>query len=95
MSRIIKTKCPKEIKIHAWGHVKWPVTKWRNVLWSDETKINLFGSDSLLKYIRRPEGKQFDPRYMIKTVKHGGGNITVWVCFYYSSVGPIQETMTE
>ena len=61
---------------------------WTNVLWSDETKINLFGSDGK-QYVRRPKNKEFNPKYTIKTMKHGGGNIMVWGCFSESGVGPI------
>ena len=77
-------KCPflspnniKNRKNIARKHVGWPSSKWRNVLWSDETKINLFGSDALKKYVRRPKRKEYDPRYTVKTVKHGGGNRAV------------------
>lgn len=55
-------------------------SNWKNVLWSDETKINLFGSDGIL-FVRRPRSQELDPRYTIKTVKHGGGNILLWGCF--------------
>jgi len=61
---------------------------WNNVLWSDETKINMCGSDGKI-YVRHPKNTAFDPKHTIKTVKHGGGNIMLWGCFSSSGVGPI------
>lgn len=63
-------------------------SNWKNILWSDETKINLFGSDGKT-YVRRPKNKEYDPKYTKKTVKHGGGSMMVWGCFSASGVGPI------
>lgn len=63
-------------------------TNWKNVLWSDETKINLFGSDGR-PHVRRPKNTAYDPKHTIKTIKHGGGNIMLWGCFSASGVGPI------
>ena len=71
--------------------------QWQNILWSDESKVNLFGPDSAAR-VRRPPNTDFDPRHTIKTVKHGGGNIKIWGCFSFRGVGPlfwIQETMTK
>lgn len=71
-------------------------SKWRNILWTDETKINLFGSDGRL-YVRRPPNQAYNPKYTKPTVKHGGGNIMVWGCFSWNGVGPIhwiKERMT-
>lgn len=61
---------------------------WKNVLWSDETKINLFGSDGK-QFVRRPVNMPLHPKYTKKTIKFGGGNIMVWGCFSYYGVGPI------
>lgn len=61
---------------------------WRNVLWSDETKINLFGSDGKT-FVRRPANSEFNPKYTKKTVKYGGGSMMIWGCFSASGVGPI------
>lgn len=71
--------------------------KWRNILWSDETKVNLFSSDSG-RNVRRPKGKVYHVNYTPKTDKHGGGNIMVWGCFSWNGVGPIfriEDTMTK
>ena len=68
--------------------------KWRNILWSDETKINLFGNDCE-RNVRRPKGKEFHVRFTKKTVKHGGGNIMVWGCFSWNGVGPIFQTTNK
>ena len=48
--------------------------------------------------MRRPPNTELDPRYTVKTVKHGGGNIKIWGCFSYNDVGPlfwVKENMTK
>ena len=47
------------------------------VLWSDETKINLYNPDGGF-FVRRPMGSRFVSKYTRATVKFGGGNIMVW-----------------
>ena len=49
-------------------------TFWRNVLWSDDTKIELFGHNDHY-YIWRKKGEACKPKNTIPTVKHGGGSI--------------------
>lgn len=70
-------------------HVKWPKEKWRNVLWTDESKIVLYGSKGRRQYVRRPPNSAFKPQYTVKTLKHGGSSIMVWASFSYWGVGPI------
>uniref|UniRef100_A0A0K8TZE2 Transposable element Tcb1 transposase n=1 Tax=Bactrocera latifrons TaxID=174628 RepID=A0A0K8TZE2_BACLA len=70
-------------------HGSWPVAKWRNILWSDESKVELFGSTGSRNFVRRPPNSEYNPRFTAKTVKHGGAKIMVWGCFSYSGVGPI------
>jgi len=69
-------------------HLNWTVKEWSNVIWTDESKFNLYGSDGI-QYIRRPIAKRFDPQYMKPTVKHGGGNVMVWGAFSFRGIGPI------
>ncbi len=47
---------------------------WVKVLWSDETKIKLFGINSTRRVWRRRNAAH-DPK---TTIKHGGGNIMLW-----------------
>ncbi len=47
---------------------------WVKVLWSDETKIELFGINSTRRVWRR-RNAAYDSKNTIPTVKHGGGNI--------------------
>ncbi|KAK6025514.1 transposase [Ostertagia ostertagi] len=51
-------------------HIGWTRQQWNNVLFSDESKFNLMGSDGI-KYIRRPLGRRFDPLYQLPTVLEG------------------------
>ncbi len=51
---------------------------WVKVLWSDETKIELFGINSTRRVWRRRDAA-YDPKNTI--LKHGGGNITLWGVF--------------
>lgn len=72
-------------------HANWPLEKWRNILWTDETKIVLFGGTGSRQYVRRPENSAYKPQYTVKTVKHGGAKVMAWGSFSYSGIGPIHQ----
>ncbi|KAI3361245.1 hypothetical protein L3Q82_012915 [Scortum barcoo] len=57
---------------------------WENVLWSDETKVELFGHN-YKRYIWHKNNTAHHQKNTIPTVKHGGGSIMLWGCF--SSAG--------
>ncbi len=52
---------------------------WNHVLWSDETKINLFDSDGVKRVWQQP-GEEYKDKCVLPTVKHGGGSVMVWGC---------------
>ncbi len=62
---------------------------WNHVLWSDETKINLFGSDGV-KRVWRPPGEEYKDKCVLPTVKHGGGSVMVWGCMSAAATGELQ-----
>uniref|UniRef100_A0AAY5KMK4 Tc1-like transposase DDE domain-containing protein n=1 Tax=Esox lucius TaxID=8010 RepID=A0AAY5KMK4_ESOLU len=66
-------------------HLDGPEEDWENVIWSDETKKNLFGKN-LTHCVWRRKNAELHPKNIIPTVKHGGGNIMLWGCF--SAKGP-------
>ncbi|KAK3510278.1 hypothetical protein QTP70_032702, partial [Hemibagrus guttatus] len=66
-------------------HLDDPEEDWENVIWSDETKIELFGKNSTCRVWRR-KNAELHPKNTIPTVKHGGGDIMLWGCF--SAKGP-------
>ena len=45
---------------------------WEKVMWSDETKIELFGINSTRR-VWRKRNAEYNPKNTIPTVKHGGG----------------------
>ncbi len=49
------------------------------ILWSDETKIELFGLNSK-RYVWRKPGTAHYLSNTVPTVKHGGGSIMLWGC---------------
>ena len=70
------------------AHQDWSIEDSKKVLFSDETKINLFGNDRN-NHDRRPKNTRYDSRYQIPTVKHGGGSIMIWGAFSWKGVGPV------
>ncbi|TFY81292.1 hypothetical protein EWM64_g2724 [Hericium alpestre] len=63
-------------RIWAESHVDWTLKDWQQVVFSDESKFNLWFSDGR-RYCRRRPGEQFLDRNLEKTVKHGGGSLQV------------------
>uniref|UniRef100_A0A3P9JP88 Transposase Tc1-like domain-containing protein n=1 Tax=Oryzias latipes TaxID=8090 RepID=A0A3P9JP88_ORYLA len=59
---------------------------WKNILWTDETKINLYQNDGQRKVWRR-RGEAPDPKHTTSSVKHGGGSVMVWACMAASGTG--------
>ena len=49
-------------------------------MWSDETKIELFGINSTRR-VWRKRNAEYNPKNTIPTVKYGGGNLMLWGCF--------------
>ncbi len=68
---------------------------WNHVLWSDENKINVFCSDGVKRVWWQP-GEEYKDKYVLPTVKHGGGSVMVWGCMSAAGTGELQfieETM--
>jgi transposase len=68
---------------------------WKRILWSDESKFNLFGSDGKIKVWRRV-GEELKDECLQPTVKYGGGNVKVWGCMSSNGTGNlvfIDDTM--
>jgi len=71
-------------------HIHWTVNDWMNVIWSDETKVNRFGSDGK-SYAWKVPGKPLKKHQVRETVKHGGGCIMVWSCISWYGPGYIVD----
>ncbi|KAG1490974.1 hypothetical protein G6F53_013169 [Rhizopus delemar] len=74
----------------ALNHVDWTIEDWKRVIWSDETKVNRFGSDGKVYAWKQPNEK-LKRRYVKQTVKHGGGSLMVWSCISWYGVGYIVD----
>ncbi|GFW89396.1 transposable element Tcb2 transposase [Trichonephila clavipes] len=59
---------------------------WKKVIFSDESKFNIFGSDGRRTVWRKPN-TALDPKNLRPTVKHGGGSVMVWGCMASNGVG--------
>ena len=80
----LKSCCARSVpllkKAHVQAHLKFAKEHqddleeaWEKVMWSDETKIELFGIN-LTRHIWRKRNAECNPKNTIPTVKHGGGN---------------------
>lgn len=69
-------------------HLKKPDQFWKSILWTDETKINLYQNDGKRKVWRRL-GTAHDPKHTTSSVKHGGGSVMAWACMASSGTGSL------
>ncbi|KAG2455540.1 TCB1 transposase, partial [Polypterus senegalus] len=67
-------------------HLKNPEMVRNKILWSDETKIELFGLNSK-RYVWKQPGTAYHLSNTVPTVKHGGGRIMLWGCFSAAGTG--------
>lgn len=56
----------------------WTVQDWSRVVWSDESKFQIFSSDGR-EYCWRKQEKLLKDAHIKPTVKFGGGSVFVWV----------------
>ena len=61
------------IKVFVKEHLDDPEEAWEKGMWSDKTKIELFGIN-LTRRVWRKRNAEYNPKNTIPTVKHGGGN---------------------
>ncbi len=68
------------------SYVTKPQSFWENVLWTDETKVELFGKVHH-GTIYRKISEAFKEKNTVPTVKHGGGSKMFRGCFAASGAG--------
>ena len=67
-------------------HINKDLNFWNSVIFADETKINLFGSDGKVSVWRKPN-EELKIKNMKATVKHGGGGVMLWGCMSSTGAG--------
>lgn len=67
------------------AHKGWTSEDWAKVVWSDETKISIFGSDGI-RFVRRRKGEDMLPECTTATMKHPV-SVMVWGCMTRDGVG--------
>lgn len=71
-------------------HIDKPLSFWKTVVWSDESKFELVGKKKRRR-VWRKVGEALLDRHTTKTVKFGGGSIMAWGCFTWSGVGNLHK----
>ena len=58
-------------------YAHWTAEDWLKVLYTDESKFELYNNKGVV-HVRRMPGERYKPHCTKKTVKHGGGSLFVW-----------------
>ena len=58
-------------------HKQWTLDQGKSVLWSDESKCEIFVSNHLV-FVRRRVGEWMISVWVVPTMKNGGGGVMVW-----------------
>lgn len=60
-------------------HWKKPGENWEHIFWSDETKVNLFGSNGV-RHVWSESGQNYNGECTVLTVKNRGGGLIIRGC---------------
>jgi len=74
----------------AWAkeHATWTEDQWGRIIFSDESKISLFGNDGV-HYVRRRVGEENLPACTVPTMKHPV-SVMIWGCMARDGVGRLK-----
>ncbi len=86
---LLKLAHKKACKQFAEDNLAKSMNYWNHVLWSDESKVNLFDSDGV-QHVWRCPGEEYQENCALTTVKHGGGSIMVWGCMTTAGTGELR-----
>ena len=80
-------------KCRAWAaaHENWTSENWNAVVYSDESKFNICGSDGI-QWCHRGPGEELDEQNVRQKIKHGGGSasVMVWGCMTSHGFGRLR-----
>ncbi|GFV74635.1 transposable element Tcb2 transposase [Trichonephila clavipes] len=65
-----------------------PIDFWTEVIFSDESKFEIFTPPSIQK-IWRKNKTALEPKNVLPTLKHGGGNVMLWECVAHNGAGSL------
>jgi len=68
----------------------WTESEWSNVVFSDESRFQLFRNDGR-PFVRRRPGESYRDDCVHPTLKHGGGSVMVWGCMSEAGVGELRK----
>lgn len=71
-------------------HRNWTVDDFKNVLWTDESKFEVFGQTRRV-FVRRSKGERMLPECIVPTVKQGKSSVLVWGCFSNAGTGDLVQ----
>ena len=92
----LKSCCARKVPLlkeaHVQAHLKLDDLEeaLEKVMWSDETKIELFGIN-WTRHVWRKRNAEYNPKNTIPNVKHGGGNLMLWGCFSAKGTGRLHR----
>ena len=76
---------------YAKQHKDWAQEMFNRVLYTDESKFEIFGTKRR-QNVRRKIGEAYQPECLNPTIKHGGSSLQVWGCLSSSGVGDLIKT---
>lgn len=79
------------------NHINKDISFWNDVIFTDESKFNLYCSDGRT-YVWRKVNTELEEKNIKATVKHGIKSVMVWGCMGYAGPGNleiIEDTMTQ